>query len=63
VLAGAVRVAADDGVEWIHQNHVIRIRLGESADYHFISRFLNSDAGRAQILERTINERLIFSQR
>ncbi len=41
-----------DGQEWIHQNHIIRIRLGERANYHYVSRYLNSDAGRTQMLER-----------
>lgn len=38
--------------DWIHQNHVIRVRLGESATPQFISLFLNSPAGKAQMMER-----------
>jgi len=41
-----------DGEEWIHQNHIIRVRLSERADHQFVSRYLNSDAGRGQMLER-----------
>jgi type I restriction enzyme S subunit len=41
-----------DGADWIHQNHVIRVRLGEAATYQFVSLFLNSPAGKVQMLER-----------
>lgn len=41
-----------DGDDWIHQNHVIRVRLGGAAIYQFVSLFLNSPAGKAQMLER-----------
>jgi type I restriction enzyme S subunit len=41
-----------EGADWIHQNHVIRVRLGEGAAYQFVSLFLNSPAGKAQMLER-----------
>jgi type I restriction enzyme S subunit len=41
-----------DGDDWIHQNHIIRVRLGEAATYQFVSLFLNSPAGKAQMLER-----------
>jgi type I restriction enzyme S subunit len=41
-----------EGEEWIHQNHVIRVRLSGRADHHFVSKYLNSDAGRLQMLER-----------
>ncbi|HVS39957.1 MAG TPA: restriction endonuclease subunit S [Gemmataceae bacterium] len=41
-----------EGEEWVHQNHVIRVRLTEAADCHYVSRYLNSDAGRLQMLER-----------
>jgi type I restriction enzyme S subunit len=39
--------------DWIHQNHVIRVRLRpEMAVPEFVSGFLNSAAGRAQMLEK-----------
>jgi type I restriction enzyme S subunit len=41
-----------DGSDWIHQNHVIRVRLSEAATYRFVSFFLNSPAGKAQMIER-----------
>lgn len=42
-----------DGEEWIHQNHVIRVRIGEStARPEFVSRYLNCDAGRRQMVEK-----------
>jgi type I restriction enzyme S subunit len=50
-----------DGEEWIHQNHVIRVRLGERADYRFVSRYLNSVAGRAKMLERAQSTSGLYS--
>jgi type I restriction enzyme S subunit len=42
-----------DGAEWVHQNHIIRVRLDSSAaSPEFISRFLNSAQGRAQMIEK-----------
>lgn len=42
----------EDG-EWIHQNHIIRVRLpGERFVPEFVSYYLNSDAGRAQMLQK-----------
>lgn len=39
--------------DWIHQNHVIRVRLRqEMALPEFVSGFLNSSAGRVQMLEK-----------
>jgi len=42
-----------DEQEWVHQNHVIRVRLDPHvARPEFASRYLNSDAGRAQMIEK-----------
>jgi len=42
-----------DGQEWIHQNHIIRVRLRHDVLLpEFVSRFLNSDMGRAQMVEK-----------
>jgi type I restriction enzyme S subunit len=41
-----------DGADWIHQNHVIRVRLGGDALHQFVSLFLNSPAGKTQMLQR-----------
>ncbi|MCC7205492.1 MAG: restriction endonuclease subunit S [Phycisphaeraceae bacterium] len=42
-----------DGDEWIHQNHIIRVRLNPSTtSYRFISHFLNSQPGKAQMVEK-----------
>ncbi|PYR22295.1 MAG: hypothetical protein DMF94_05160 [Acidobacteria bacterium] len=41
-----------EGVDWIHQNHVIRVRLSDAATYQFVSLFFNSPAGKVQMLER-----------
>lgn len=42
----------EDG-EWIHQNHIIRVRLErESLSPAFVSAYLNSAAGRAQLIEK-----------
>lgn len=39
--------------EWIHQNHIIRVRLsGDRFQPEFVSLFLNSEAGRKQMLEK-----------
>ncbi len=43
----------DDGQEWIHQNHVIRVRLDQGlANPKFISWFLNSPQGKKQMVEK-----------
>jgi type I restriction enzyme S subunit len=42
-----------DGQEWIHQNHIIRVRLdGVAARPEFLSCFLNCDLGRAQMVKK-----------
>lgn len=42
-----------DSEEWIHQNHVIRVRLSAHASVpEFVSLFLNSDQGRSQMIEK-----------
>lgn len=42
----------EDG-EWIHQNHIIRVRLpADEFAPEFVSAYLNSNAGRAQMLEK-----------
>ena len=39
--------------EWIHQNHIIRVRFGRTkVEPRFASHFFNSTAGREQMLER-----------
>jgi type I restriction enzyme S subunit len=39
--------------EWIHQNHIIRVRLNRARLMpEFVSAFLNSDVGRAQMLKK-----------
>lgn len=39
--------------EWIHQNHIIRVRLNRARLMpEFVSAFLNSDGGRAQMLKK-----------
>ncbi|MBX3732243.1 MAG: restriction endonuclease subunit S [Verrucomicrobiae bacterium] len=49
---GRNAVFQEDG-EWIHQNHIIRVRLpAESFSPEFISHFLSSNAGRALLLEK-----------
>jgi type I restriction enzyme S subunit len=41
------------GVDWIHQNHVIRVRLRrDTALPEFVSVFLNSEEGRSQMLQK-----------
>ena len=43
----------DDGQEWIHQNHVIRVRFQKNPMVpKFVSQYLNSDLGKRQMLER-----------
>ena len=43
----------DQDGEWIHQNHIIRVRLsGDHFQPEFVSLFLNSEAGRKQMLEK-----------
>ncbi len=43
------------GEEWVHQNHVIRVRLQPTkASPSFISVFLNSDHGRDQMLRNAV---------
>jgi type I restriction enzyme S subunit len=42
----------EDG-EWIHQNHIIRVRLPpEPLSPEFVSHYLNSETGRAQLIEK-----------
>lgn len=42
-----------DSEEWIHQNHIIRVRLNPSTTlYRFISHFLNSQPGKDQMIEK-----------
>ena len=41
-----------EGEEWVHQNHVIRVRLGGRATHEFVSKFLNSPAGKSQMMEK-----------
>jgi type I restriction enzyme S subunit len=42
-----------DGDEWVHQNHLIRVRLApEAAIPEFISSFLNSSAGLRQMVQK-----------
>lgn len=39
--------------EWIHQNHIIRVRLDpKQCSFGFVSWFLNSEQGKQQMLER-----------
>jgi type I restriction enzyme S subunit len=41
--------------ECIHQNHIIRVRLDEQRFIpEFVSRFLNSDAGKAQMIQKAM---------
>ena len=43
----------DDGQEWVHQNHVIRVRLDQRLCLPvFVSRYLNSREGWAQMVEK-----------
>ena len=42
----------EDG-EWIHQNHIIRVRLASvPLSPKFVSHYLNSETGRAQLIEK-----------
>lgn len=41
-----------DQTDWIYQNHVIRVRLGSDLLYPFVSLFLNSPEGKAQMIQR-----------
>lgn len=42
-----------DGQEWVHQNHVIRVRLNARiAVPHFVSLYLNCNQGRRQMIEK-----------
>jgi type I restriction enzyme S subunit len=44
----------EDG-EWIHQNHIIRVRLSRTRLVpEFVSQYLNSHAGRTQMLEKAM---------
>jgi type I restriction enzyme S subunit len=52
----------DDGQEWIHQNHIIRVRLDRARLLpEFVSRFLNSEAGRAQMVEKARTSSGLFT--
>ena len=43
----------DDGKEWIHQNHIIRVRINQSECLpEFASAYLNSEGGKAQMMEK-----------
>ena len=43
----------DDGQEWIHQNHIIRVRLNQAECLpEFASAYLNSEGGKAQMMEK-----------
>jgi type I restriction enzyme, S subunit len=43
----------DEEGEWIHQNHIIRLRLARAAMVpEFVSAYLNSDVGRVQLIEK-----------
>jgi type I restriction enzyme, S subunit len=43
----------NEGGEWIHQNHIIRVRLSRKAMLpEFVSAYLNSDIGRVQLIEK-----------
>ena len=42
-----------DGQEWIHQNHIIRVRIDQNTCLpEFASAYLNSQGGKAQMLEK-----------
>jgi type I restriction enzyme S subunit len=42
-----------DGKDWIHQNHIIRVRLEASRlRFDFAALFLNSDSGKRQMVKR-----------
>lgn len=44
-----------NGEEWVHQNHVIRVRLNpEKAVPSFVEVFFNSDIGREQMLSKAV---------
>jgi type I restriction enzyme S subunit len=44
-----------DGDDWIHQNHIIRVRLSqEKFSPKFVSLFLNSHLGRLQMVEKAM---------
>ena len=43
----------EDGQEWIHQNHIIRVRFDSSVvSPEFASAYLNSDEGKAQMIDK-----------
>src|SRR5207244_1941235 len=42
-----------DGEEWIHQNHIIRVRLDSSRlRFDFAALYLNSDSGKRQMVKK-----------
>ena len=50
------------GEEWIHQNHLIRVRLDRvRAVPHFISVFLNSQPGRDQMLAHAVTSSGLYT--
>ena len=54
-LYGRTALFVGDGQEWIHQNHIIRVRLHrEILLPEFVSRFLNSEQGKAQMIEKAM---------
>ncbi|MFO0795916.1 MAG: restriction endonuclease subunit S [Gemmataceae bacterium] len=51
-----------DGEEWIHQNHIIRVRLDRSrAESEFVALYLNSDAGKRQMVEKARSTSGLFT--
>ncbi len=50
------------GEEWIHQNHLIRVRLDRTrAVPHFMSVFLNSQPGRDQMLSHAVTSSGLYT--
>lgn len=50
---GRNAVFSADGQEWIHQNHIIRVRLPREVSlYEFVSIYLNSDQGKSQMIKK-----------
>jgi type I restriction enzyme S subunit len=47
--------------EWIHQNHVIRVRLNGRFVPQFVSWYLNSSFGRAQMVEKAMTTSGLFT--
>jgi restriction endonuclease S subunit len=51
---GRNAVFSEIDAEWIHQNHVIRVRLSSACCPEFVSYFLNSDRGCAQMVQKAM---------